>query len=67
MEDKESKGLYEEFRIRDGKSYNCILCRNPAEYTRYGYTWCEEHKKNLDKEPEDLEEIIIEKYEITGD
>ena len=64
MDDEELGGSYEEFSIRDGNSYNCILCGEPAEYMRYGFTWCEEHKKNLDKEPEYLEEMIIKRYEV---
>ncbi|MCK4729833.1 MAG: hypothetical protein KAT28_00795 [Candidatus Aenigmarchaeota archaeon] len=65
MDDEESGGFYEEFRIKNGNSYNCILCGEPAEYMRYGYTWCEEHKKYLDDNPEELEEMIIKKYEVT--
>jgi len=31
---------------------------------RYGFTWCEEHKKNLEIDYKYLKKIITEKYEI---
>ncbi len=67
MDNEKECIFYEDFRIQDGNSYNCILCGEPAEYMRGKYTWCEEHKNNLDKNSEDLEKMINEIYEITTD
>jgi len=60
---------YEEYRLtkeqlehsRKGKYY-CLQCSQEAQYMRYGFTWCEEHKENIREDPEDLEEIVIDRF-----
>lgn len=52
---------YNQFRI-EGENVFCIKCGKPAEYKRWGFTWCEEHKRNIEKDPEELERIVIRRF-----
>lgn len=63
---------YNQFRIGgedvycQGENVFCIKCGKPAEYKRWGFTWCEEDKRNIEKDPEELEKIVIERLKELG-
>lgn len=62
-----NKFNYNEFRVREGEEVRyCLKCGEKAAYLRWGYYWCEEHKKNLQEDPEALEEIVIERLGELG-
>jgi len=58
---------YEQFRITTGKQLFCIKCGAKAEYENYGYTWCEAHKEFVHDDPEELEDMVIERLDQLGD
>lgn len=59
------KSNYEKYLIKDEKVY-CLKCGEIGKYKRFGYVWCEQHKEFLDDDPEDLENIVIDRLKELG-
>lgn len=57
----------EQYRIKDGKQYNCIVCFRPAVYDYHSFTFCEGHKEKIREDPEDLEHLIFDALKQLSD
>ena len=57
---------YEKYLIKEDREFYCLKCGKKGKYKRFGYVWCEQDKKFLGDDPEDLEQIVIDRLEELG-